>query len=403
MTAPIVDERVSAIIACAGGGPRASGRGPLAFKATLATAQAIIEGTESVFVRHGEKVLRSNCGGILAKDETYGFAFVDLMYGLLAPRGPDKGCAIPLGEKLRKLNKKRADEYSAKRRAAGKLAAETSERRAWRPSRLGTGGSSARSAPPSWHRLSPPPPAVLPSSARRSSARTPPPPPQRLHRCQRPQSSRCCSSCSSSSFSSQRGGQCGRLWPQRRPNRRSNWSARCRSGIGVAPPNPPPRRRIDPARDSEDYIQAMDAQEAARGAYMAAWHAYRCECDQIDGMFQSLSLLLRDEEAAREAVDAAEDAYEQYLFDQSERAELEAENLRLKMSLLELQEREANAPIRAAVAAKAVAAWGPDHASHPPTAVYDLRGPLQPVPPPEQLADGSWKGGRVPAVMPKQA
>ena len=124
MTAPIVDERVSAIIACAGGGPRASGRGPLAFKATLATAQAIIEGTESVFVRHGEKVLRSNCGGILAKDETYGFAFVDLMYGLLAPRGPDKGCAIPLGEKLRKLNKKRADEYSAKRRAAGKLAAE---------------------------------------------------------------------------------------------------------------------------------------------------------------------------------------------------------------------------------------------------------------------------------------
>ena len=124
------------------------------------------------------------------------------------------------------------------RQAGGR--GETSERRAWRPSRLGTGGSSARSAPPSWHRLSPPPPAVLPSSARRSSARTPPPPPQRLHRCQRPQSSRCCSSCSSSSFSSQRGGQCGRLWPQRRPNRRSNWSARCRSGIGVAPPSPPP-------------------------------------------------------------------------------------------------------------------------------------------------------------------
>ena len=167
------------------------------------------------------------------------------------------------------------------------------------------------------------------------------------------------------------------------------------------PPKPPPRRRIDPARDSEDYIQAMDAQEAARGAYMAAWHAYRCECDQIDGMFQSLSLLLRDEEAAREAVDAAEDAYEQYLFDQSERAELEAENLRLKMSLLELQEREANAPIRAAVAAKAVAAWGPDHASHPPTAVYDLRGPLQPVPPPEQLADGSWKGGQSPCSHAK--
>ena len=123
---------------------------------------------------------------------------------------------------------------------------------------------------------------------------------------------------------------------------------------------------------------------------------------ELDSMFQSLLLLFRDEEAAREAVDAAEDAYVQYVDTQSQKAELEAENLRLKISLLELQEREANAPIRAEVAAKAVAAWGADHAVRPTTAVYDLRGPLMPVTPPEQLPDGSWKRGRIPAVLPKQ-
>ena len=87
---------------------------------------------------------------------------------------------------------------------------------------------------------------------------------------------------------------------------------------------------------------------------------------ELDSMFQSLLLLFRDEEAAREAVDAAEDAYVQYVDTQSQKAELEAENLRLKISLLELQEREANAPIRAEVAAKAVAAWGRTTLRAPP-------------------------------------
>ena len=169
------------------------------------------------------------------------------------------------------------------------------------------------------------------------------------------------------------------------------------------PPKPPPHRRIDAARDSEDYMQAMAAQEAARGAYDAAWRAYRCTCDVIDGLFQSLSLLFRDEEVAREAADAAEDAYLKYVNAESEKAELEAENLRLKVAVLELQEREANAPKRAELCAAAQKAWGPDHASRPPTAVYDLRGPLQPVPPPEQHANGSWIGGRIPVVTAKQA
>ena len=124
---------------------------------------------------------------------------------------------------------------------------------------------------------------------------------------------------------------------------------------------------------------------------------------ELDSMFQSLLLLFRDEEAAREAVDAAEDAYVQYVDTQSQKAELEAENLRLKISLLELQEREANAPIRAEVAAKAVAAWGRTTLRAPPPLcmICAARSCLS-VPPPEQLPDGSWKRGRIPAVLPKQ-
>ena len=34
----------------------------------------------------------------------------------------------------------------------------------------------------------------------------------------------------------------------------------------------------------------------------------------------------------------------------------------------------------------------------PPAAVYDLRGPLPPAPPPRQLPDGSWVGSRLPQL-----
>ena len=74
-----------------------------------------------------------------------------------------------------------------------------------------------------------------------------------------------------------------------------------------------------------------------------------------------------------------------------------------ELRVLDLEEREQNAPKRAALLAAAEKVWGPGHSARPPAAVYDLRGPLQPVPQPEQLLDGSWNGGRVPAVMPKQA
>ena len=120
VTGPIVTDRITAMLACEGGGPTASGRGPVAFVSALAVVKAVIEGVEARFKAHGEKALRTNCGGILAKDEAYCFAYTDLMHGKLAPRGVGEGCAIPLGEKVRKLNRKRQDEYDKKKRAAGK-------------------------------------------------------------------------------------------------------------------------------------------------------------------------------------------------------------------------------------------------------------------------------------------
>jgi hypothetical protein len=62
----------------------------------------LIAAVEKCFTKHGEKWLRTNCGGKLAKDESYGFLLADLVLGAIIPR--DK--AIALGEKLRKENKK---------------------------------------------------------------------------------------------------------------------------------------------------------------------------------------------------------------------------------------------------------------------------------------------------------
>ena len=52
--------------------------------------------------------------------------------------------------------------------------------------------------------------------------------------------------------------------------------------------------------------------------------------------------------------------------------------MQLQLEKAEAAERAANAPMRAKVLAAAEAAWGPDHASRSPTAVYDLRDPKPP-------------------------
>ena len=75
--------------------------------------------------------------------------------------------------------------------------------------------------------------------------------------------------------------------------------------------------------------------------------------------------------AARAQADAAR------LSADVERREGNIEALELAVGALEAcDERERNTPRRAELLAKAEKAWGPDHASRAPTAVYDVLGPL---------------------------
>ena len=92
------------MLARAEGCPRASGLGTALKVAQVShkLIQDLIAAVEKCFTKHGEKWLRANCGGKLAKDESYGFLLADLVLGAIIPR--DK--AIALGEKLRKENKK---------------------------------------------------------------------------------------------------------------------------------------------------------------------------------------------------------------------------------------------------------------------------------------------------------
>ena len=46
-----------------------------------------------------------------------------------------------------------------------------------------------------------------------------------------------------------------------------------------------------------------------------------------------------------------------------------------RITELEREERAANEPMRVKLIAAAEKAWGPDHASRPPHAVYDMRDP----------------------------
>ena len=74
--------------------------------------------------KRGDKWLRANCGGKLAKDESYGFLLTDLLHSALA----DRDDAIKLGEKLRKENKKVNERLKVikkdKGKALGKIAGD---------------------------------------------------------------------------------------------------------------------------------------------------------------------------------------------------------------------------------------------------------------------------------------
>ena len=84
------------MLADAEGCPKASGKGAVIKIVPMRLASKVISVTETFFKERGEKWMRQNCGGLLAKDETYGFLVTDLVIGRRAPRKN----ATALGEKL---------------------------------------------------------------------------------------------------------------------------------------------------------------------------------------------------------------------------------------------------------------------------------------------------------------
>ena len=98
----LLQGRLNSMLADAEGCPKASGEGPAVQVITVGGACLIVKTTEGFFTDKGEKWLRANCGGLLAKDESFGFLATDLIHGML----PSREKAIPLGEKIRKENAK---------------------------------------------------------------------------------------------------------------------------------------------------------------------------------------------------------------------------------------------------------------------------------------------------------
>ena len=88
LTIPALQNRISLMLAAAGGGPVASGLEASVPRAGISHELIfkVIAAVEKAFAQHGEKALRGNCGGKLAKDESYGFLLADLVVGTIIPR-----------------------------------------------------------------------------------------------------------------------------------------------------------------------------------------------------------------------------------------------------------------------------------------------------------------------------
>ena len=385
VTTALVTERTEAMVACEGGGPKASGRGPVAFRATYALLQTLMAGVEAAFSKHGEKVLRANCGGVLAKDEGYGFAYVDLLHGALAPRGNGPGCAIPLGEKIRKLNKKRQDDYVQKKRAAGK---EPADRRAaslervenWHRKKLSEecAGELAPFIPPlgrcaavkreavKREEAPPPPPPSTPPAA------SEPEPDERERRRAQLQQLRLAAESAHGAWA--------HTWAQ--CSARMEEAQRLKQTLDRRPaPKPPPRRRINPEteRDMDEYVRILEAQNAAFAAYEAKVSESKRERAELHDMLHDLERLHIQEEAARAAVDAASNTYELYQEEVRAWARSEAEKCDLRIQLTKLKlERAENDPYgeREEAFEEEMAVW----AVAPARAYHDMRGPSKSVP-----------------------
>ena len=87
ITAPCtLEERFECMVASEHGGPRASGQPTVAQDVTYGLLERVIAAAEAVWMKHGGGELRANCGGLLARDETYGFLLTDLLMGQVGAR-----------------------------------------------------------------------------------------------------------------------------------------------------------------------------------------------------------------------------------------------------------------------------------------------------------------------------
>jgi hypothetical protein len=146
------------------------------------------------------------------------------------------------------------------------------------------------------------------------------------------------------------------------------------------------------ANHSKHDLHHLEQKEQERLEWELGWEAHRKLQRFLLGLKVEHHTLKSEELQAKHAVEEARLLYfneiqlaladERELRERNERLELSVHLAQCRIDKLERDERESNAPIRSRLLEEAEAAWGPDHASRPPRAVYDMRGPMPPSPPP---------------------
>ena len=402
LTIPALQSRISLMLAAAGGGPVASGLEAIVPRAGISheLIPDVIAAVEKAFAEHGEKALRANCGGKLAKDESYGFLLADLVLGAIIPR--DK--AIALGEKMRKENKKiktKRDGFrDGRSRALAKLPeGERAEAGAdWDARRdaylagiceaelpipelasavAGVREQVKQEVKQEEVKREPAPtaPAALPSAATTSltDLRNAAEAAWALHE------------------------RLGTEEDALLEKVKRFSQARERRGT----PKPPPRARGSSSihadgLSTDGATTLIEAAGARWAAYETDIQEYRRKGAQLSDMLIKLELLSRDREAACQAWEAAEALYEQ----RKETLEAKLKAVELQMMMAEMVLQRDRDLTRTKLLADAEKVWGPGHASRPPLAVHNLCGPLPPAPPPVKDPTGSWVGSRLPPSPP---
>ena len=149
-----------------------------------------------------------------------------------------------------------------------------------------------------------------------------------------------------------------------------------------------PSKLLKPLPDGADFCLWEEERAKIKLQWEDEWRMYKAECTLLEDVKHELYDAQRDESDAKLYVAEAEAAQAHHLAElwraaehartQEQMCDLRIQVMQLQLEKAEAAERAANAPMRAKVLAAAEAAWGPDHASRSPTAVYDLRDPKPP-------------------------